>query len=100
MFDISDEVLRKMMTEDWNPEWRGTCDLCGYGKLDLQHHAGCLLCRQCVATIVRKLKEANHPFVSVRVTMDPKLHGDGTPGDVLPLPAFKKYVKEKLGNGR
>ena len=86
MLDLDNESLVKLLTEPWQPEWQGTCELCGNGGLHLQHAAGCLLCRKCHDTITKNLKESQHPFTDARVRMEPTLRGTGKPGDLQPLP--------------
>lgn len=79
MFDM--DTMVRVLTDAPVHLYEGTCELCGNRGKALSDVGGCLLCDKCRNTLAYNMKETGHPFTHVRATMDPRLRGQGTPGE-------------------
>lgn len=99
MFDLTD--IEKALTEDVRHEYEGTCEFCQFPHLMLSKLGGVYLCDRCRNTITARIKESNHPFVAVRVSMDPAYAGKGKRGDRRKLPpplgSLAEAIKREYG---
>jgi len=95
MFDL--DTMVRVLTDAPVHLYEGTCELCGNRGKALSDVGGCLLCDKCRNTLAYNIKETNHPFTHVRATMDPKLRGQGPPGEKrLLVPATSLQLARHL----
>lgn len=83
-FDL--DTVKRVLTEAAMHTHEGTCEFCNFPDRKLSDVGGVLVCDKCRNTITARIKESNHPFVEVRVTMNPQFCGPGPAGERRRLP--------------